>query len=466
MVDLFKLILLGKMRGDHMEKLKLREKLGFATGVFGQNILYGIMTSYLLIYYTDVALLPLAATGTLFAIARLWDAINDPMMGVLADKTRTRWGRFRPYLLFAPIPLALVTIAVFSIPDIAMPGKVLFAYITYILWGMVYTLCDTPIWSLTSVMTNDSNQKTGLISLITIFGFIGIIGVSVAFVPMLQVFGGTGSSFAFQKTVTIFSCIAGAAMMFIFFSTKERVEPAKKMITVKESLGALIHNKPLMLILISFVITSSITTIMQSIALFFAQYNLGDAGLISMLTMVMFIPLVVGSALTAVISKKLGKKRTLIVSAILRAIILFAFYITGYSNLTAVFIFYALNGLLIGMSTILLTSMIADCVVYSEWKMGIRADGLSFSMRTFVAKISGAIGGGLSAVILAAYGYTANQPISDFTQKGIFNIISLFPAIAALAGVIPIFFYTLTQSKVEEMTGEIEMRKALIAKQD
>ncbi len=442
-----------------MEKLKLREKLGFATGVFGQNILYGIMTSYLLLYYTDVALLPLAVTGTLFAIARLWDAINDPMMGVLADKTRTRWGRFRPYLLFAPIPLAIVTILVFSVPNIAMPGKVLFAYVTYILWGMVYTLCDTPIWSLTSVMTNDSNQKTGLISLITIFGFIGIIGVSVAFVPMLQAFGGTSSPLAFQKTVIIFSVIAGAAMMFIFFSTKERVEPTQKTITVKESLGALIHNKPLMLILVSFVVTSSITSIMQAIALFFAQYNLGDAGLVSILTMVMFIPLVIGSAFTAVISKKLGKKRTLILSAILRAMILLIFYFIGYQNLTAVFIFYALNGLLIGMSTILLTSMIADCVIYSEWKTGIRADGLSFSMRTFIAKISSAIGGGLSAVLLAAYGYAANQPVSAITQEGIFHIISLLPAIAALVGVIPIFFYSLTQAKVEAMTSEIEERR-------
>lgn len=433
-----------------MEKLKLREKLGFATGLFGQNIIYGILTSYLLLYYTDVALLPLAVIGTLLTVARLWDAINDPMMGVIADRTRTRWGRFRPYLLFAPVPLAVITVLAFSVPDISMTGKIVFAYVTYILWGMIFTVGDIPIWSLTSVITKDSNQKTSLISLITIFGFVGLFGVSVVFVPMLQAFGGTKSQGAFQTAVIILSVIGAVTMMLIFFSTKERVQSTNRTVTLKESFRALVTNKPLMLIIISSVIINSIMSVMQAMLVFFAEYNLGNASLVSILTLVMFAPLLIGTALTGVISRKLGKKQTLIYASVLRALVLFVLFLAGYKNIYTVYIFTGLYGLMFGMSTVLLTSMIADCVVYSESKTGIRADGLSFSMRTFMAKVSGAIGGGLSAMLLAAYGYVANNPVSEFTQGGIFNAMSLFPAIVTMIGVVPIFFYSVSKEKVDK----------------
>ncbi len=443
-----------------MEKLKLGEKLGFATGVFGQNIIYGLVSSYLLLYYTDVALLPLTVIGTLFVVARIWDAVNDPFMGIIADKTRTRWGRFRPYLLFVPIPMAILSVLIFSIPDISMTGKIIFAYVSYILWGMLYTVGDIPMWSMTSVITKDTNQKTSLISLISIFSFIGIIGVSIVFVPMVNAFGGTSSQAAFQKAVIILAVIAAATMMLIFFSTKERVQPTQRTVTIKESFRALFTNKPLMLVIISFIISNSFMTIMQAMVVFFAQYNLGDSNLVSILTICMFIPLLIGAGLTGVIAKAFGKKNTLIYSTLLRALVLFVFYFVGYDNMIAIYIFYAINGLLIGIPIVLLTSMISDCVVYSEWKTGIRSDGLSFSMRTFMAKLASAIGGGLSAFILALYGYVANNPVSEFTQTGIFNTMSIFPAAAAVVGIIPIFFYSLTQDKVVEMTKEIEERKA------
>jgi len=442
------------------EKVKLREKLGFGFGIFGQNLIYGLLTGYLLIYYTDVALLPLAVTATLFTTARLWDAVNDPMMGVLADRTRTKWGRFRPYLLFASIPIAILSVLVFSVPEISMTGKIVFAFVTYILWGMAYTLADIPMWSMTSVITKDSNEKTSIISLISIFSFIGVIGISVAAVPLLEAFGGIGSASAYRTVAIIMAVICAAGMITMFFTTKERVKPENRTVTLKESFGALIKNKPLMLIIVSFIVTNSIMAITQAITVFFAEYNLGNAELVPLITMSMFIPLLIGTGLTGLVSKRIGKKKTLIFSSLLRAVSLLALYFTGFTNLTTVLVFNAISGFFLAFPLVLLTSMISDCVVFSEWKTGIRGDGLSFSMRTFMAKLASAIGGGLSAVLLAAYGYVSSQPVTEFTQAGIFNMMSLFPAIAAFVGIIPIFFYTLTQEKVEKMTLEIEERKA------
>jgi Na+/melibiose symporter-like transporter len=285
-----------------------------------------------------------------------------------------------------------------------------------------------------------------------------MIGVSIAFVPMLQAFGGTESQTAFQKAVTILSVIAAATMMLIFFSTKERIQPATKTITMKQSFSALLKNKPLMLIIISMIISNSLMTVMQTVLVFFAKYNLGDPNIVSMLTIVMFIPLVIGTAITGTLSKKFGKKQTLIFITLFRAVALMAMYFTGYSNLVLVYVFYGLNGLFLGITTVLMTSMLADCIVYSEWSTGIRSDGLSFSMRTFMAKLASAIGGGLSALLLAVYGYQAGTEVSVFTMNGIYQMISLFPAIAAVIGVIPLFFYSISADKLKAMTKQIEER--------
>jgi len=439
-----------------MEKLKLREKLGFGIGVMGQNLIYGLITSYLLVYYTDVALIPVATTGILFLVARIWDAVNDPFMGIIADRTRTRWGRFRPYMFIVPPFIAASTILVFSVPDAPLATKTIFIFVTYILWGMIYTIADIPMWSLTSVITKDPKQKTSLIGLITVFSMVGIVGTNLVVVPMLEGFGGLESPGAYRIVAIIFGVICMITMMTIFFSTKERVEPDKEKTSVKESFKVIFKNKPLILAIISFVIIMSITTIMQAVMVFFAKDNLGDANLVPLLTIALFIPLLVGTALAGTLAKKLGKKKLFIYVNLIRVVVSVLFLLVGYENLILVLVFIGLNGFLLGIPTVLLTAMLSDSVVYAQWKLGIRNDGLVFSMRTFMSKISSAIGGGLAAFLLGLYGYVANTEQTQQALTGIFHMNTIWPAVATVIGIIPFFFYDLTDEKVERITAEIE----------
>jgi len=248
-------------------------------------------------------------------------------------------------------------------------------------------------------------------------------------------------------------------MMLIFFTTKERVKPDKVKSSVKESFKVIFKNKPLMLVIASFVISMSIMTITQAVMVFFAQYNLGDAGLVPVITIAMFIPLLLGTALAGPLAKKLGKKKLFIYSNILRAVALFAFFFVGYQSLPFVLLFVALNGFLVGIPLVLLTAMLADGVVYAQWKLGIRNDGLVFSMRTFMSKISSAIGGGLAAFLLGIYGYVANAEQTQQTLNGIFHMNTIWPAVATVLGIIPFLFYDLTDKKVIEITAELEAGK-------
>jgi Na+/melibiose symporter-like transporter len=230
---------------------------------------------------------------------------------------------------------------------------------------------------------------------------------------------------------------------------------------VKESFKVIFKNKPLLLIIISFVIIMSITTIMQAVMVFFAKDNLGDANLVPVLTIALFLPLLAGTALTGTLAKRFGKKNLFIFVNLARVVISFVFLAVGYSNLMLVLVFIGLNGFLLGIPTVLLTAMLSDSVVYAQWKLGIRNDGLVFSMRTFMSKISSAIGGGLAAFLLGAYGYIANSQQSQQALTGIFHMNTIWPAVATVIGIIPFFFYDLTDEKVEKITAELESQGAM-----
>ena len=441
-----------------MEKIKLRERLGFGFGVLGQNLVYGLLSSFILVYYTDVALLPPAFISILFVGARVWDAVNDPMMGIVVDHTKTKWGKFRPYLLFLPVPIAIITILVFSVPNASLNVKMIYAAVTYVLWGMLFTGADIPMWSLTSVITNDSKQRTGIISLISFFSFIGIGGASLLVVPLLKAFGGESSAFAYQMVAVVFGVFCGVTMLGIFFSTKERVKPMKKeRVTLNENLQTLYKNKPLLLIMSSLLISNIAATIMGAIMIYFAKYNLGDANYVTTITMAMAVPSILGTILTNVVAKRIGKKNTFLITSILRVVALISFFFIGYGSITLIYVMMGINGFLSVFPTVILTDMISDTVDYSEWKLGVRSEGLAFSMRTFTTKLAGAISGGLAAIVLTIIAYIPNateQPASAL--NGFFSIITIYSAIIVAIGIIPIMFYGLTEDKMEEIKENLE----------
>lgn len=439
------------------EKVRLTEKLGYSLGVFGQNIIYGFFTTYILIFYTDVFGITAAAAGTLFMIARLWDAANDPIMGLVADRTRTGWGKFRPYMLWVPIPIAVITIFTFFVPDTSYGTKLIYAYITYIAWGMVYTAGDIPMWALTSVITRDTKERTGIITMARIFSIFGMAVPAIATIPLLNAFGGESAS-GYTKVAGFYGILCAILMMGIFFSVRERIVHNDKKERLSDSIGVIVQNKPLILIVISSVVTNSVVTFRQAILVYYATYNLGNTDIVPLLMAVTLAAMFAGMLLVPVINSIIGKRNAYIFYGLGLAASSLLFYFSGYGSEKSVILWTLVTGLFSGAPAVLESAMIADTIEYAEWKTGIRAEGVIFSTQTFMAKFSGALSGGLAGLILTLIGYVPNAVQTQRALNGMHSMMTIIPAAAVLAGLVPILFYKLTEREHAHIVRELEER--------
>ncbi|MCP4749483.1 MAG: MFS transporter [Proteobacteria bacterium] len=437
--------------------IPIKEKFSFSLALGGQNVFYGLMISFLMIFYTDILGITAASVGVLFLVARTWDAVNDPVMGLIADRTRSQYGKFRPWLLWTPIPIAVFSVLCFTAPDLSMTGKLIWAYVTYIGWGMCYTMCDIPFWALTSAMTRDTQQRTTLLSMAQIFALIGIFVPTIFAVPIVEAF--QGGSAGYFRMVLILTLVSAPLMTLAFFGTKERVEATPERLTLKKTVRIVIKNRPMLIIILSGLL-ASLAMIAQTSQMYFVTYNLGDAGLMAVLGGIAAPGIMAGVIVTPILTKKLGKVKVFIVSGILRFVLSLVFFLmVGYDNLTLVFLFIGLSVACWGPALVLPNVFFADSVDYTEWLTGERVDGVIFSFRTFLAKITSAIGGLVGGLILTWIGYVPNATQSPEALQGIFAMMTVIPALGTLLSVIPFFFYPLTDKKHAAIVKELEVKK-------
>ncbi len=442
-------------------KVPMKEKLSFGLYLGGQNIFYNLMVSYLMIFYTDVFGLTAMSVGTLFFIARLWDGINDPIMGVIVNKTNTRWGKYKPYLVGTPFFIAVFTILCFYAPNLSQTGKLIYAYITYISWGMIYTVNDVPIWSFTSLITSDSKERVNIISLSQIFVMVAMILVMLLTIPLVLAIGGEGNPGKGYFTVAVIFSIFGASLMLLSSrNLKQRVKTdSSKSLSFEEIITFLKVNKPLFVLLLAG-FAGVLTATMQTGMLYFLTYNIGRVELLPVLGGLGLPLIFFGIALSGKLANKIGKKKALIVfslfSALLNIIVLFV----GYSNLTLYIIVTVIGNLFVGGSMVIMPAMYTDTVDYVEYKTGLRAESLIFSIKTLSAKITSAFGAMLTGGVLTIIGYVANQPQTDFALKGIFAMITIFPATGSILTALIIgLFYKLTDEEQEKIAEELKMRR-------
>lgn len=434
-----------------------KERYSFGMALFGQNLIYGLFLNYLMIFYTDVYGISAAAVATLFLVARTWDALNDPLMGMLVDRTRTRWGKFRPYLLWTPFPIAFATVLCFVTPDVDASTKLIFAYATYILWSMVYTVNDVPLWALSSAMTQNSQERTGLISLARILATIGIMVPAVLVIPMVDFFGAGDDERGYFVTAICFAGAAALLMLLAFFNTKERVVPSAEKPTFKQSITALTANRPLqMIVLISLVGVFAMAS--QSLFVYFATYNLGDRSLLPVLMLITVAAIIIGMLPVPALVRRYGKKWAFAFLTLFKALTSIAFYLVGYDSLPAVYVMTFFNGLFIGGVGIVTTAMLADSIEYMQWKIGNRSEGIIFSVQTFMAKITTAIGGFLGGISLSLVGYVPNVAQAPQALEGIFLLITLVPGVGGLLVLIPLYFYELNEKRHREILDELALR--------
>lgn len=441
---------------NSLKDVRFSEKISFALGIGSQNIMYGFVTTYVMIYFTDIFGISAAFAGTIIFASGLWDAVNDPFMGVLADKTRTRWGKFRPYM-FASIPAAIMFVLLFTVPNISPTGKAIWALVTYLLYQMFYTVVDIPIWSITAVMTADTNKRTAILTFGKIAAQLGII-LPIVFAPgIIKDLG--GGAIGHQSLAIIIAAITIIFIPAIFFFTKERVVASNNKPSAIKLFKVILKNKPLLLILSSHLMRSIATALLIASLTYFTKYNLGDEETMMPIMALYFAPAIVGMVIIPMLSKVFDKKKLIIISALLQVIAFAALFLVGYKKLDSILIVVGFVGLFMGLIEVLIPSMFNETIDYSEWKLGTRAEGMVWSTQTLAVKAGTAIGGIVLGTILTNIGYVKNAVQTPLTLGGIHITISIVVGGIYLASIIPLCFYTLTKKKYKEIMNDLKVKR-------
>jgi len=442
-------------------KITFKEKIAYGCGDFASSMFWKLFSMFLLFFYTDVFGISAATVGTMFLVTRIWDAINDPIMGVICDRTNTRWGKFRPYLLFGAIPFAIIGVITFSTPNLNSTGKLIYAYITYSLMMMIYTLVNVPYSSLMGVMTNNTNDRTSLASYRFIGAFSGGLVVTATAYFLINYFGGeTNPAKGYQYTVGVFAALAAIFFWLTFAGTEERLQPAKEISpSLKDDLKDITKNTPWFIMLgagISILIFNSLRdgSILyyfkyyiqdQNISIFGSNYSFTHTELASLYMTIWLATNIIGVVLAKPISLKIGKKKTFLLSTISSAILSFLIFFLKPDQIAFVFLSNILIGISAGIVLPLIWSMYADIADFSEWKNGRRATGLIFSSSSMSQKFGWTLGGAISGWLLAAFGFQANIEQTPEALLGIRLMISIIAGIGALMATGFILLYPLNE---------------------
>ena len=495
-----------------------KEAAGFLTGMFGQNLIYNIVATGLYFYFQNVICLPAMALGWIMAIARVWDAVNDPMMGTIVDKTRSKWGKCRPYLIIFPAIIGVITILTFINGNYAEASsqaqKVLivgWAAVSYIAWGMCFTVCDIPLWGITSLMTEDENDRSKLLGLARMVAGVGGIGVLI--VQVAQALAGAfdgDMQKAFIVTAVVFTAVASILFEFAGIFTRERVEKSDRSYTFKENFKIMIGNKPFRQILISGILRSPIQLLMI-VAMTLVTYYYANGNIMNILktnedgsiagidfkiliglgsvAVGLFAGQFIAMGITPVIIKKVEKKTLYNFYSLAGAVpfaLIFVFFKIANGDLTSTFwsIMVGLCMLFASASfggiNVLQSVMIADCVDYEEYTNGVRTDGVFFSGQSFITKLSAGIATLISSGVYAFVGYSGenvdrlNKAIyeegaSFITYDGgsgvgkyaaaMFFLISIPPAIGMVLSALPTLKYALSDKEHERILSELVAKR-------
>ncbi len=460
------------------EKLTLKEKTGYGLGDFASSMFWKLFSVYLLFYYTDVFGISAAVVGTMFLITRIWDTAFDPIIGVVADMTNTRWGKFRPYLLWMALPFGLIGILTFLGPELSMSGKIIYAYITYTLMMMVYSAINVPYASLMGVITSDPKDRTALSTYRFVFAFAGSILVLATTEPLVNWFStteaGTDTGKGWFLSIAVYAVIVTVLFYLTFAWTRERISPPKtQKVSLKADLKNLATNKPWFILLGAGVFTLIFNSLRDGSAIYYFKYYfpVQEAFRLPLINVVVNYSTlylvsgqaanIIGVILAKSVSDRIGKKNTFFYAMLIATVLSCLFYAFRHTDLYLIFLFQFLISVCAGSVFPLLWSMYADIADYSEWKTGRRATGLIFSSSSMAQKLGWTLGGALTGWMLALYGFEANAIQTTETQTGIRMMVSFIPAAGALLSALFILFYQLNDSFMMTINRELEGRRAL-----
>ncbi len=442
------------------EKLPVREKVGYALGDTAANFIFQTMVLFQLAFYTDTFGIAAAAAGTLLLVARVWDAFFDPIMGVIADRTDTRWGKFRPWVLWTAPFFGLMGFLTFLTPDFSPGGKLVYAYVVYIVLMTVYSANNLPYSALSGVMTGDLDERTNVSQYRFVFAMLGQLIINSLALPMVLYFGHGNNALGYKITMGIFSALAVVLFIITFASTKERVRPPREQnASVAQHFRDLTGNKPwLAMFALTFVIFIT-HALRGSDVLYYFTYYVRRQDLFTWFTVTGTIANIVGIVFSRRLAVHFGKRDVFIGGVFGTALFNASFILLPPSAIPLMFAAETLRQLVYGFTIPLLWAMMADVADFSEWKNHRRATGIVFAAIVFALKAGLGLGGAITGWLLASYGYVPNAAQGARALSGIKLIMSVYPALLlVLCGVI-LFFYRIDRQGELRITEELAARR-------
>lgn len=449
-----------------MEK-KMASKLAvicYGFGDLASQFVWTFVGSYLTIYYTDIVGLAPAIVSVIMMGARIWDAINDPMMGAIAERTRSKFGRFRPYIAFGCPFLAIFAVLTFTNPfGGGSAAGAIWAAVTYIIAGMLYTLVNIPYAALSGVMTEDANQRNKINTSRNIGMNLGLVIVNALSAGLALRFSSEGAEVAnghgYMMTALIYAIISIPLFLIVFATAKEKVQPmhGTQAFSFKDTVNNLVRNKYLMII--TLIMLLQMTAFMGRIAVtsYYVIYCLGSFTMIALIMTIPSLGGIIGSFFVPFFAKRFGKRAVLMGSMLIQAVGLLVIYFAPFDNITMVLVGCWIFGLFnVGFPMTL--SMVADSVDYMELKTSIRTDGTAYATYGLATKVGNAIGGSIGVLLLAAFGYVANAEQTVEAMNGINIVVNLIPAILFILGAAACLLWDMSDKDADEIREKLKAK--------
>lgn len=451
-----------------MNKIKRASNLAvflYGLGDLASQFVWTFVGSYLTIFYTDIVGLAPLAVSVIMLGARIWDAFNDPMMGAIAERTRSKFGRFRPYIAIGSPFLAIFGVLTFTNPfGGSTAAGVIWAAVTYVIAGMLYTLTNIPYGALAAVMTEDASQRNLLNTSRNVGMNAGMVIVNACSAGLLLKFSAQGAEVAdahgYMMTAVIYGLIAVPLFILVAATGKEVIqpegEPAK--FSFKETISNLVTNKYLMLITAIMIVQMTAFMGRIAVAAFYVIYCMGSFTMIATFMTIPSIGAIIGSFFVPFFAKRVGKRNVLMGSMFMGAVGLIVIYLAPYDNMTMIMVGCWIFGLFnVGMPMSL--SMLADSVDYMELKTGVRTDGTAYATYGLATKIGNALGGALGVMILGFFGYVANAQQTPEAMRGINIVVNLIPAILYLVSVGLCMLWKMTDKDADDIRAQLRANR-------
>ncbi len=439
--------------------LSRTEKIGYGLGDAASHIVFDNVMLYMMFFYTDIFGISAGFVGTMFLLTRTLDAVVDPIMGHIADRTRTRWGQFRPYLLFGAVPFALSCILVYSTPNFGTEGKMIFATITYVLLMLLYTIVNIPYCALGGVITADPKQRMSLQSYRFVLATAGGMLSTVLMTPLAEFIGGSNRALGYQGGITILAILACVMLIACFVFTRERLTvPTSYQSNMWDDFKDLFHNDQWRLVAGFTILNILAVSVRGGAMMYYVTYILGNFGYFAIFLGTYSVGNLLGSALAKPVTDHICKVTVFYWTNLILAAISLGMFWVPLNSIVTMFVFVFVIGILHQMITPIQWVMMSDTVEYGEWKYNKRLTGISFAGMLFVLKLGLAFGGALIGWVLASVNYQAGATTQDATAlQGIVMLFTIVPAIAYFLSALVSRHYILRIDLLDKILSELKL---------